>query len=71
MRLYKLIIRRNIVKMKQTDGMKNKKPYEKPKLRIIEMETDQVLVVGCKMEGVGAPTNPTSCSLIACVEDGS
>ena len=54
---------------------KNKRPYEKPRLRTIELVADQVLGVGCKtyLGGLvsnvgdvycGYPSNP-------CVADGS
>jgi hypothetical protein len=50
----------------------DKQPYEKPMLRIIEMETDQVLGIGCK--SVGGPPDvgdPASCFGSFCSEDGS
>jgi hypothetical protein len=49
-----------------------RKPYEKPKLRIIELETDQVLGVGCKMDGSGSAFSiPASCVGNFCAEVGS
>ncbi len=49
-----------------------RKPYEKPKLRIIELETDQVLGVGCKMDGSGSAVGiPASCVGNFCAEVGS
>ncbi|MGD2085467.1 MAG: hypothetical protein PVH61_04705 [Candidatus Aminicenantes bacterium] len=48
------------------------KPYEKPGLRIIELETDQVLAVGCKMDGAGSAVGiPASCVGNFCAEVGS
>jgi len=50
-----------------------KRTYAKPKLRTIEMETDQVLIVGCKLPAGGqAPANPGLCtSPTFCAEEGS
>ena len=60
------------VKAKQINNLKNKKIYEKPILRIIELETDQVLILGCKMASVGsAPLDPITCIGNLCAEAGS
>ena len=49
-----------------------KQPYEKPILRIIEMETDQVLGIGCKTEtGPADVGDPASCFGSFCSEAGS
>ena len=60
------------VKSKQTNNLKNKKIYEKPVLRIIQLETDQVLILGCKLAGAGsAPLDPITCVGNLCAEAGS
>jgi len=33
-------------------------PYQKPRLRIIELVADEVLAAGCKLKGVGLGQNP-------------
>lgn len=63
-----------ISKAKQTiKVVKTRKPYKKPGLRIIEMETDQVLILGCKLDASGAaPLNPAACTTPTfCSEAGS
>lgn len=49
-----------------------KQPYEKPVLRVIEMETDQVLGIGCKT-ATGPPDvgDPATCIGSFCSEEGS
>ncbi|UCH92627.1 MAG: hypothetical protein JSV88_20345 [Candidatus Aminicenantes bacterium] len=60
------------MKLKQKNNVKNKKIYEKPKLRIIELETDQVLILGCKLDSGGsAPGDPVTCIGNLCAEAGS
>jgi hypothetical protein len=49
---------------------KTKKPYEKPRLRIIELAAEEVLAVGCKTAGTGAFGLPT-CRARPCVNTGS
>lgn len=45
--------------------------YEKPVLRKIELATDEVMAVGCKLAGgAGGPLPPT-CSASSCSEPGS
>jgi hypothetical protein len=45
--------------LKQNDG---KKPYEKPRLRLIELAAEEVMVVGCKqLLGAGGSGDPTTC----------
>jgi len=54
------------------DKNKIKKSYEKPILRIIELETDQVLGVGCKLELSGTDYgDPATCIGNFCAEVGS
>lgn len=53
------------------DEIKDKVPYEKPMLRIIQMETDQVLGIGCKMVGMADFGDPSACFGSFCSEDGS
>ena len=46
-------------------------PYEKPHLRVIELVADEVLAVGCKLStGPGGPIGAT-CTAAACFADGS
>lgn len=60
------------MKSKQKNISGNKKVYEKPELRIIELETDQVLILGCKLaSGGSAPADPATCIGNLCAEDGS
>jgi hypothetical protein len=60
------------MKSKQKNNNKNKKLYEKPGLRIIELETDQVLILGCKLASGGtAPADPITCVGNNCAEAGS
>lgn len=35
------------------DAGKDKRPYEKPVLRIIELAAEEVLAVGCKTQNIG------------------
>ena len=49
-------------------------PYEKPRLRIIDLATDEVLATGCKLPsaGSGAPLLPDFCGFNnGCVMYGS
>lgn len=59
------------MKPKQGEN-KYRKPYEKPLLRVIEMETDQVLGIGCKLS-TGPPDvgDPATCIGNFCSEEGS
>lgn len=60
------------MKSKQKNNTKNKKTYEKPGLRIIELETNQVLVLGCKLASGGtAAADPATCIGNFCAEAGS
>jgi hypothetical protein len=59
--------------MKPKQGQnKQKQPYEKSLLRVIEMETDQVLGIGCKL-ATGPPDvgDPITCIGSFCSEEGS
>ena len=42
-----------------------KQPYEKPKLRIIELTAEEVLGVGCKLATAPGPTG-AQCTLTFC-----
>jgi hypothetical protein len=60
------------MKSKQKNNNQNKKLYEKPGLRIIELETDQVLILGCKLSNGGtAAADPITCIGNNCAEAGS
>ena len=49
----------------------SKQPYEKPRLRTIELAAEEVLGVGCKTAaGATGPAIPT-CSISMCVQLGS
>jgi len=50
-----------------------KKPYTKPRLRVIELETGQVMASSCKtMAGAPAMMKPNHCGIQqGCMEDGS
>jgi hypothetical protein len=51
---------------------KQKRAYEKPVLRVIELETDQVLIIGCKQSSGGsAPLAPINCIDNSCADAGS
>jgi hypothetical protein len=57
---------------KQKFKSEKKNVYEKPGLRIISLETEQVLIIGCKLEdGGSAPTDPVTCIGVVCAEAGS
>lgn len=49
----------------------NKEPYTKPRLRVINIESDQVLGVGCKLDGGGAAFGASPCPANFCAEAGS
>jgi hypothetical protein len=54
------------------DQKNHKKPYQKPLLLTIELETDQVLGVGCKLATAGADYgDPATCIGNFCAEAGS
>ena len=56
----------------KSDKRERKRTYEKPKLRIIELATEEVLAVGCKLAiGSGNVAVPNSCTLNNCVVAGS
>lgn len=60
------------MKSQQKSKPTNKRVYEKPNLRIIELETDQVLILGCKLAAGGqAPLAPANCVDTGCAEAGS
>lgn len=48
-----------------------KRPYEKPLLRTIDLASEEVLAVGCKMAGSGGPVSPVSCTSSSCFAEGS
>jgi hypothetical protein len=49
----------------------SKQTYEKPNLRIIEMSSEEVLAVGCKLAGGGFDVGATPCIANFCTEAGS
>ncbi len=60
------------MKLQQKTKPTNKRVYEKPNLRIIELETDQVLGLGCKLASSGqSPLDPVTCVGNNCLEAGS
>lgn len=50
---------------------KIKKPYEKPRLRAIELAADEVLGVGCKTNQGGFNVGGSPCMANQCVKKGS
>ncbi len=60
------------MKSQQKNKATNKRVYEKPSLRIIELETHQVLILGCKLAAGGqAPLNVVNCVDSGCSTAGS
>jgi hypothetical protein len=49
----------------------NKKRYEKPLLRVIDLEADQVLGAGCKLDSGGLAPGSTPCVANYCSQAGS
>lgn len=50
----------------------NKKPYEKPELKIIEMKEEEVLAVGCKTVGPNSNVGQSGCGILnGCNQTGS
>lgn len=46
---------------------KNKKSYEKPKLRTIELAAEEILALGCKIaQGQAGRDSPIGCGTAAC-----
>lgn len=57
---------------KQNDLIGGRRKYEKPKLRIIEMKTEEVLGIGCKLDSGGSAVgDPVTCIGNFCAEVGS
>jgi hypothetical protein len=50
---------------------KKKRPYEKPRLRTIELAAEEVLGVGCKTTGETAPYGGPPCSVSNCSQIGT
>jgi len=50
----------------QKEQQVRKQPYEKPRLRVIELVAEEVLGVGCKTAGGGGPIVPP-CVASGCV----
>lgn len=48
-----------------------KLPYQKPRLRVIDLAAEEVLVVGCKTVSKAAPLNPAACNTNNCSSLGS
>ena len=52
-------------------GRRHRQAYAKPRLRIIDLAAEEVLAVGCKLEGgPGGPILP-SCTASSCFAAGS
>jgi hypothetical protein len=49
----------------------SKKRYQKPRLRIIEMASEEVLAIGCKLADGGFDVGATPCIANFCTEVGS
>jgi hypothetical protein len=50
---------------------KEKRVYEKPRLRTIELAAEEVLAAGCKTESGGVNPVPPSCYLGNCLFNGT
>jgi hypothetical protein len=50
---------------------KEKLPYEKPRLRTIELTAEEVLVAGCKTITGGGDPGPIACADNSCSINGS
>ena len=48
-----------------------KAPFVKPRLRTVELSTDEVLGKGCKQSGNGNVGHPHSCTANSCVNAAS
>ena len=50
-----------------------KKPYTKPRLRVVELETREIMAMSCKtMSGAPNMQKPNHCGIQqGCMEDGS
>ena len=46
-------------------------PYEKPRLRVIELAAEEVLAVGCKTNAGGPNPAPPQCAAGGCFQVGS
>jgi len=56
----------------QTDGgTVPRTPYEKPTLLVIPLVADEVLAVGCKLDGSGKGPIGASCTSSSCMAPGS
>jgi len=53
------------------DKEKTKKPYDKPRLRTIELTAEEVLAVGCKFVDGGDAPGPPTCEVGSCNLAGS
>jgi len=45
--------------------------YEKPELKVIELVADEVLGIGCKMDGGSAGVPDGICAITSCSSEGS
>lgn len=50
---------------------KTRLPYEKPRLRIIELAAEEVLAIGCKIDGGGFSVGVSPCIANSCTGVGS
>ncbi|MFZ5905900.1 MAG: hypothetical protein ACOYVJ_00645 [Nitrospirota bacterium] len=58
--------------MNQENSVFQKQPYEKPRLRVIDLTAEEVLAVGCKTTSSGnAPGKPPPCMRAGCAKLGS
>ncbi|MBW1743971.1 MAG: hypothetical protein JRJ47_11200 [Deltaproteobacteria bacterium] len=55
----------------EQDKEKTKLPYERPRLRIIELAAEEVLATGCKTAGASTGVGVTPCTLGSCAGEGS
>ena len=57
--------------MKERNDAGEKSKYSKPRLRTIELATDEVLAVGCKTNKSGFNVNSSPCMANNCSKQGS
>lgn len=55
----------------EQDRERTKLPYERPKLRIIELAAEEVLAIGCKLTSGGWASGVTPCVASGCADAGS
>lgn len=57
--------------MDNVRGNRARQPYEKPSLLVISLVAEEVLAVGCKLDGGGSGPIGANCTAAACQAPGS